>query len=151
MAPRLQLVFSFIIAAVLLTIAFIRDLGYEKLYPGDLRNRVVGARLIHDGQSPYFYKWKPQDGMRYYDPESFTNSIISNTTASPFLHTLVLPFCNLSQRTISRWWLFGQYAILIFMALLACRYAQGIAKSATLLITAVFPYTDGWIRHVLTD
>ena len=79
MAPRLQLVFSFIIAAVLLTIAFIRDLGYEKLYPGDLRNRVVGARLIHDGQSPYFYKWKPQDGMRYYDPESFTNSIITNT------------------------------------------------------------------------
>jgi hypothetical protein len=59
--------FYFSIAAVLLIIAFIRDARYEKLYPGDLRNRVVGARLIYDGKSPYFYKWQPQDGMRYYN------------------------------------------------------------------------------------
>jgi hypothetical protein len=139
--------FYFSIAAVLLIIAFIRDARYEKLYPGDLRNRVVGARLIYDGKSPYFYKWQPQDGMRYYDPDNFNNTIISNTTASPFLHELVLPFCNLSQRTISLIWLYGQYAIIICMGLLAFRYS---GQSVTLLLAAVFPYTDGWIRHILT-
>lgn len=147
----MRLYFSFIIAAILLVIAFIRDIGFEKRYPDDLRNRVVGARLIADGKSPYFYKWQPQDGMRYYDPSNFNTNIISNTTASPFLHSLVIPFCNLSQRTISFLWLLGQYVILIGMGLVAYRYAQTAAgKHASLLLTAVFPYTDGWIRHVLT-
>jgi hypothetical protein len=141
---------SFLIAIVLLAIAFARDLQYEKLYPDDLRNRVVGARLIADGKSPYFYKWKPEDGMRYYDPANFNTNIISNTTASPFLHSLVIPFSNLSQRTISFMWLLGQYIILIGMGLVAYRYAQGAGKHACLLLTGIFPYTDGWIRHVLT-
>ncbi len=147
---RPPFIFSFAIALILLTIAFIRDLQYERLYPDDLRNRVVGARLIHDGISPYFYKWKQEDGMRYFDPENVSNTIISNTTASPFLHELLLPVCNFSQRTISLLWFFGQYAILIFMGLVAYRYAQGAGKHACLLVTAAFPFTDGWIRHILT-
>lgn len=141
---------SLLIAGILLAIAFARDLRYERLYPDDLRNRVVGARLIADGKSPYFYKWKPEDGMRYYDPANFNTNIISNTTASPFLHSLVMPFSSLSQRTISFLWLLGQYAILLAMGLLAYRYAQGAGRHASILVTAVFPYTDGWIRHVLT-
>lgn len=141
---------SFLIAGILLVVAFIRDLHYEKLYPDDLRNRVVGARLMADGKSPYFYKWKPEDGMRYYDPANFNTNIISNTTASPFLHSLVMPFANFSQRTISFLWLLGQYVILIGMGLMAYRYARGAGRHASLLLTAVFPYTDGWIRHVLT-
>lgn len=141
---------GFILAIILLVISFYRDLQYEKLYPDDLRNRVVGARLIADGRSPYFYKWKPEDGMRYYDPANFNTNINSNTTASPFLHSLVIPFSNLSQRTISFLWLLGQYVILIGMGLVAYRFAQGSGKQACLLLTAVFPYTDGWIRHVLT-
>lgn len=147
---RMRLYLTVIIAAILLIIAFIRDVRYEKLYPDDLRNRVVGARLMADGKSPYFYKWQPEDGMRYYDPSNFNTNITSNTTASPFLHSLVIPFCNLSQRTISFLWLIGQYVILISMGLVAYRYAQGAGKHASLLLTAVFPYTDGWIRHVLT-
>lgn len=141
---------SFLIAGILLALAFARDLQYEKLYPDDLRNRVVGARLIADGKSPYFYKWKPADGLRYYDPSNFNTNIISNTTASPFLHSLVMPFSNLSQRTISFMWLLGQYVILIGMGLVAYRYAQGWGRHACLLLTGVFPFTDGWIRHVLT-
>ena len=30
------------------------DIHYTKEYPGDLRNRIVGARIIADGHSPIF-------------------------------------------------------------------------------------------------
>ena len=131
----------------LIFFAAARDKKYERLYPDDLRNRVVGARLIYDGQSPYFYKWKPEDGMRYFDPENFSSTVISNTTASPFLHELLLPFCNLSQRTISKLWLFGQYAILLTMAWLAAWRSK---QQWVWLVAALFVYTDGWVRHILT-
>jgi len=132
---------------MLLVLAAWRDIRYEKLYPIDLRNRVVGARLIYDGKLPYFYKWQQQDGMRYYDPQNIGEVIISNITASPFLHELMLPFCNLSQRTISIIWLYLQYAILISMGLLAWKYSR---REETLLVTAAFPFTDAWVRHIIT-
>jgi hypothetical protein len=141
---------TFALSLILLTISFIRDLRYEKLYPDDLRNRIVGARLIYDGQSPYFYKWKPEHGMRYYDPANFNNLAISNITASPVLHQLFIPVCNLSQRTVSFIWLLAQYAILISMGLMAWKYAAGYGRHACLLIMATFPYTDAWVRHILT-
>ncbi len=51
--------------AAVLAIAVYRDIQADKHNPADLRNRVVGARLITDGKSPYFYKWKAADGIRY--------------------------------------------------------------------------------------
>ena len=35
---------TFTLSLILLTISFIRDLRYEKLYPDDLRNRIVARR-----------------------------------------------------------------------------------------------------------
>lgn len=46
-------------ATLVLWYALTRDIRYSREYMGDLRNRVVGARIIEDGGSPYFYKWKP--------------------------------------------------------------------------------------------
>jgi len=40
------------VLAVILWVAVRRDIGYEKTYTGDLRNRVTGARLVKDGRSP---------------------------------------------------------------------------------------------------
>src|ERR1044071_6281791 len=86
-----------------------RDIQLEKQYTGDLRNRVVGARLQKDGRLPYFYKWAPQDGLRYYDPQNFDTLKVSNITATPFLHQLLYPIADKPQRTISGVWLGVEY------------------------------------------
>ena len=65
-------------AATVLTYALIRDIRYEREYQKDLRNRIVGARLL-------------EDGIRYYDLLDFTDYIVSPVTVSPFTLHLLRP------------------------------------------------------------
>ena len=92
-------------ATVVLWDAATRDIRYSGEYMGDLRNRVVGARIIEDGGSPYFYKWKPGDPLRYYDPQAFDIYIPSISTSTPFLHRLLIPLAGLPFATIMRVWM----------------------------------------------
>ncbi|MEJ0082702.1 MAG: hypothetical protein WDM78_17515 [Puia sp.] len=70
-----------------------RDIQIEKKYTIDLRNRIVGARLQKDGRPPYFYKWKPNDGLRYYDPNQTDTTYANAATASPFFSPFIIPHC----------------------------------------------------------
>ena len=92
-----------------------RDIQIEKEYTGDLRNRIVGARLQKDGHPPYFYKWKNTENLRYYDPQNFDALKVSNITATPFFHQLLYPLADLEQRTISKIWLSVEYLMLFIM------------------------------------
>src|SRR5579859_2004065 len=85
--------------------AIYRDMRLEYEYCGDLRGRIVGARLIKDGKSPYFYKWRAGDGVRYYDPQNFTPTKVSSMTATPFFHHLLMPLAELPEREASKIWL----------------------------------------------
>ncbi len=70
---------------------------------GDLRNRIVGARLLKDGtHDPYTYHYKAGDSLRYYDQQNFGNSTISNITASPFFLKILSPICDLPQSLINQ-------------------------------------------------
>src|ERR1700761_611404 len=100
--------------------ALYRDLTIGALFPLDLRNRIVGARLIHDGISPYFYKWRPgKDSIRYYDSENFDDYKVSSMTASPFFHHVIGPLAELPQSKIQFWWVGIQHALLLIMVALA--------------------------------
>jgi len=126
-----------------------RDLQSEKQYTGDLRNRVVGARLQKDGLSPYFYKWKKGDGIRYYDPQSFDSLQVSNITASPFFHRLLYPVADMPQRTISVYWFIAEYAMLIAMLAISFLLAKtGLQQSLLLLVACLFLLTEAWKMHV---
>lgn len=126
-----------------------RDYQIEKIYPSDLRNRIVGARLQKDGKLPYFYKWKPGDGIRYYDPHNFDTLRVSNITASPFFHQMLYPIADLQQRTISRFWVFLQYILLFTMTALALMIAQTALQKAVVLATATsFLFTEAWINLI---
>jgi hypothetical protein len=89
-----------------------RDLLYERSYTGDLRNRVVGARIIKDNGSPYFYKWKKGEGFRYYDPGNFDAAHPSAITTSPFFEQLLSPVADLPQSQIELFWLIFEYIVL---------------------------------------
>ena len=123
-----------------------RDIHIERQHPNDLRNRIVGARLQMDGLSPYFYHWKPADGVRYYDWNNGWPTLqISNITATPFFHQLLYPIANLQQRTISVIWLVTEYLVLLVMTMLALRMAkQPIQKSAVAVTVLLFLHCYGW-------
>ena len=126
-----------------------RDIQLEKQQPGDLRNRVVGARLQMDGHSPYFYNWQPADGLRYYDPQNFSALPISNVTATPLFHQLLYPIANLPQRTISRLWLALQYLAFGFMIMLVWRMCPDRRTQWAVSLTAfLFLFTQAWTKHI---
>lgn len=126
-----------------------RDIHLEKRYAGDLRNRIVGARLQQDGRSPYFYKWKNGDGFRYYDPNNFDSLQVSNITASPFFHVLLYPIANLPQRTISVVWLLAEYGMLLAIIVLALAIANNRQQQWMIVVTACLVLlTEAWKMHI---
>jgi len=126
-----------------------RDIRYTRAYPVDLRNRVVGARLEKDGRLPYFYKWRPGDGLRYYDPRNFDNWKASNITASPFFHHLLSPIADCPQATLLTGWLVSEYLILTGMTALCLFLAKTtVQKQAVLGVPILFLLTSAWKVHV---
>jgi hypothetical protein len=126
-----------------------RDIRFEKGYTGDLRNRVTGARMIKDGRSPYFYKWRKGDGLRYYDPENFNSVRPANMTSTPVLYRLLSPLAELPQSIISVCWLVLEYLILAGITLFALyRARSGLQKQLVLLVFLLALLTNGWKEQV---
>jgi hypothetical protein len=129
--------------------SLIRDIRYSKEYPGDLRYRIVGARLVRDGGMPYWYKWKKGDGLRYYDPDNFDNLKAANITVSPFYLHLLSPIADLPEGTIIWLWLVSEYAMLagltVFCFFLAKRTEQ---KQAVVVAALLFLLTNAWKSHI---
>jgi Glycosyltransferase family 87 len=141
---------NLLILAGILAHSIRRDILLDKQYPADLRNRVVGARLQKDGKLPYFFHDKPSDFPRYTDPVSNPDTtIVSNITASPFFHQLLMPICDIPQRTFSRLWLCLEYLMLFSMIWMVSRFASGLNQKLLLLNTGIlFTLTEAWIRHI---
>jgi hypothetical protein len=134
-----------IVLSVVLAHSIYRDIQLEKQYMGDLRNRIVGARLQKDGRDPYFYKWKQEDGLRYIDRQNDDSLKVSNISSSPAFHDLLIPFCDLQQRTISIFWLWLQYLLLIMITALLTGFCQNTLQKCLLINFSVFfTCTESW-------
>lgn len=149
MSQKTNLALLIIVSACTFFFCIRRDIQLEKQYTGDLRNRIVGARLQKDGRLPYFYKWSAADSLRYYDPQNFDSFKVSNITGTPFLHQLLYPLAELPQRDISRVWLVIEYGLL----LLTLGFAISLAATNTqrwmvILGTLLFACTAAWKGHV---
>jgi len=140
-----------VLSSITICWSIYRDVHIERGYTGDLRNRIVGARLQKDGHSPYFYKWKNGEGLRYYDPQNFDTLKVSNITASPFFHQLLYPLASLEQRTISKIWLFLEYFLLLVMTAIAVSLAGNPHQKVAVIITAtIFLFTNAWTGQIAT-
>jgi hypothetical protein len=126
-----------------------RDIQIEKQRTVDLPNRVVGARMVKDGKSPYFYHWKPADGLRYFGSGPISFGRASNVTASPFFHHLLAPIADLPERTISRIWLMISYLMLLLCTAIAFTLAGNSMQRWMVIATSVlFLLTDAWKHHI---
>lgn len=140
-----------LVAVISLCWSLYRDVQLEKLFPSDLRNRIVGARLQKDGKLPYFYKWKPADGVRYYDPTNFDTLRVSKTTTTPYFNQLLYPIADMEQRTISRLWVYLQYVFLFIMAGMALGFATtSLQKMVVFSVAISFLFTQAWIKVIET-
>jgi hypothetical protein len=126
-----------------------RDIRIEKQCGCDLRNRVIGARLQMDGKPPYFYKWRPEHGLRYYDAFPKDTTYANAITASPFFHHLLYPIANLPQRQISRIWLAVQYSLFIGCMLIAFSFTKNVQQRWVVAITGtMFLLTTAWLELI---
>ncbi|MDR3713784.1 MAG: hypothetical protein P4L51_13265 [Puia sp.] len=126
-----------------------RDFLLQKDESGDLRNRIVGARLTADGRSPYFYKWTPSDGIRTYDPQNFDTLKVSNITATPFFHKLINPVAAATQKEISLCWFILEYILLSVMTGMTVLLAETAGQRfAIVLVSMLFLFTDAWKMHI---
>src|SRR5579863_5977655 len=117
-------IFLSVAAVVVCWYALTRDIRYSREYMGDLRNRIVGARIIRDGGSPYFYKYSPADPIDYYDPQAFDTHAASISTSTPFLHRLLIPLAHWPYVTIMRVWMAVLYVLFLGMT----GYAFGLTR-----------------------
>lgn len=146
---KVAYIFLIMLAGASLCWCIYRDIHIERQYTGDLRNRIAGARLQKDGISPYFYKWKSTDGLRYYDPQNFDTLKVSNITATPFLHQLLYPIADFPQRKISRIWMVIEYILFFLIATISLSFVKKtIQQSAVITTASVFLYTTAWTGHI---
>ena len=76
----------------------------------DLREKIVGARLLSSGQSPYFYKWKNGDDGKLLDPFDNFNFRISRIAVNPAALLCFVPLSKLNYGTIKWLWFAFSYA-----------------------------------------
>ena len=77
-----RIIFSLILFFSLFTIVL--SFYYSNKTGGtDLRNRIVGTRLMKKGYSPYFYKWRPADGEILLDTNGQPNRLDNSNTVTP--------------------------------------------------------------------
>ncbi|GJD17800.1 hypothetical protein RIVM261_027560 [Rivularia sp. IAM M-261] len=89
---NILLVFALIIALF----GFVIDIRNTFKFGGiDLRNRVVGARLLTKGLDPYHFKWTPSDDQRLLDPLDWPTIPVTRTTVNPSVLSFHSLFANL--------------------------------------------------------
>lgn len=94
----------FWLVLLITAIGFIVDLQTTFTYIGtDLRNRVVGARLVIEGIDPYFFKWTPVWSERFCDPLDDPNNLLSRVSVPPTvlaLHSVIARLPYLQQKIL---------------------------------------------------
>lgn len=141
--------FSFGVAVFVLFYSFIRDWKLDEYrVPIDLRNRIVGARLLDTPHSPYTYHWQNSDPIELYDFARFKETEISAVTATPFLLYIYSGLNSLSFYSIAKIWLIFEYLCVVTIMLLSLIYLKKpIEKTMILLCLSLFTLGNPWQCH----
>lgn len=112
------------------------DLRITKQFAGaDLRNRIVGARLIERGESPYFFKWQAAHPEVLLDPYDDPQLFVSRVTASPGMLYMLVPLGGMSYVHVRYVWWVLQYVLVGLLLWAMWRWAV--------------PYEDSWVGGVV--
>ncbi len=132
---------TLIILSVLMLCGVIKA-GYYTIHYGgvDLRQRVVGARLINKDNSAYFYKWSPGGPEKFIDPNVRKGSDINGVTVAPGALYFQSLFSFLKYPVLRIVWTIVQYLLIvsIFYFFLFQKDVAAINKFAIVVIGGIF-------------
>ena len=139
---KIQVFHILLLIAVLITaIGFLVDIQNTLTYIGtDLRNRVVGARLIIDGIDPYFFKWVLGFSDRFYDPLDVPSQILSKLSVPPTvlaLHSIMARLPYMQQKIL---WLIVQWAAFAGIVTIFFKSnTSGLKRNLILIVSFFLP------------
>jgi hypothetical protein len=126
------LIYSVLIAAVCLSFDTMNTLKYGAI---DLRNRVVGARLLLKGEDPYYFKWDNDTPEYYVDARDFFNDLpVSRVTVTPSFLLLHAPFAGIPYKTQQILWAIFQWMMLIFIIVIFTKITDSEIRSKIIWI-----------------
>ncbi|RYY85536.1 MAG: DUF2029 domain-containing protein [Chitinophagaceae bacterium] len=124
-------------------ISIAQGIRYTRDYGGtDLRTRVVGARLLAAGKSPYFYKWEPGEPEQWIVTPHHPRrpAEVNGVSVAPGLLYLHMPMNGLRYGAIRWLWTVIQYVLLalIFWCLLARSDLDPVRRTRALALGFLF-------------
>ncbi len=115
----------------------------------DLRNRVVGARVMTLGGNPYTYRWHPGEPTTLLDPFIGPSGTISGCTVTPPVLSIHALFAQLHYRYQKFIWLLVQLALFGGIIGLAMSRAENSeTRAAVFLAGLMFFCSMFWRMHV---
>ncbi|MFC1898066.1 glycosyltransferase family 87 protein [Candidatus Cloacimonadota bacterium] len=141
-----------LIFVIFLTISgFLEDIKNTFQFGGvDLRNKVVGARLLKRDMDPYFYKWQQGDPLVLLDPRDKVEKEVSMVTVPPSLLQLILPFADIRYNIQRIIWLFVQWFLFLFSIYLFTKTAISKRDKKLIWLLCLFFISSSffWRLHV---
>ncbi len=141
-----------LIFAIFLSITgFFTDVSNTVKFGGvDLRNRVVGARLLKKDLDPYYFKWEKGDPVELLDPRDKVNSEVNMVTVPPSMLLLMSPFVEVkydAQRMI--WFIIQWLLLLISIFFFSHTTSNPITKKIIWIISLFFISSSFfWRLHI---
>ncbi|WP_301924503.1 glycosyltransferase 87 family protein [Ferruginibacter sp.] len=143
--------FLIILFAGILCTSIYRD--YKNLqegYPCDLRKRIVGARYMAKGYSPYFFKWTsgyPAELCLQYEGDStFKQNIV---TLPPGYTWLLQPLSTLQFPVIEKIWFAFQYlSILLIFSIFYFKTSNKTTLNLLLLLYSFLLLSKAWSMNM---
>lgn len=141
-----------LIFAIFLSITgFLTDISNTLKFGGvDLRNRVVGARLLIAEQDPYYYKWQKGDSHLFLDPRDNPDWEVNRVTVPPTVLMFHSSFSWLSYKIQRYLWLLLQWFLLLGSIFLFSKSSGSKTKSKLIWICGLFFVGSSffWRLHV---
>ena len=142
------LIYSIFIAALCISFDTVNTLKYGAI---DLRNRVVGTRVLLDGKDPYFFKWDDNTPEYFVDARDiYSNFPMSRLTVPPSVLLLHSPFASIPYKTQQILWAFIQWILLLVSILLLADIARSKIQKKIIWIVGLLFIAGSffWRMHV---
>ena len=121
----------------------------DSFFSIDLRNRVVGARLLALDKNPYYFKWDPTQPETLLDPHDKCGIKNNMVTSPPSILLLMRPAVNAGFGTISFYWVVIHYLFFLIIFLAAyTAFRNDLARAGLSMVGIILLFTSQWAQSV---
>lgn len=127
-------------------VGFLQDMENSANYGGiDLRNRVIGARLVKANYDPYYFKWNEGYSEFFLDPRDHPNLPVSRVTVPPTILMIHSLFSDIPYKFQRYLWTIIQWVLLIISIFFFSRSVKNDIKSKLIWIISLFFIASSFI------